>query len=225
MTARLKPGAPVDSFKQKIVETIDKEDLGFFREIIDQLRTEHAVSTGEAAAALAYLAQKDRPLRGAARGLESDRKKPAGASGSADAARRPNAEGGRPAAADRPRRRTEEGMVCYRMEIGRNQGIRYKDIVGAIANESGIDAEFIGRIELRDDHSFVDLPKGMPREIYKHLQQVRVRNHDMRLRRIDDDRPAREARRPHGKRHGDSRGKGGPPRGPRPARRPHSQNR
>lgn len=116
-------------------------------------------------------------------------------------------------------------MVCYRMEIGRNQGIRYKDIVGAIANESGIDAEFIGRIELRDDHSFVDLPKGMPREIYKHLQQVRVRNHDMRLRRIDDDRPAREARRPHGKRHGDSRGKGGPPRGPRPARRPHSQNR
>ncbi|HVF16351.1 MAG TPA: DbpA RNA binding domain-containing protein, partial [Steroidobacteraceae bacterium] len=47
-------------------------------------------------------------------------------------------------------------------------------IVGAIANETGIEGKFIGRVVINEDHSFVDLPEGMPKEVFRSLQKVRV---------------------------------------------------
>ena len=64
-------------------------------------------------------------------------------------------------------------MVRYRIEVGRNQGITAKNIVGAIANEADIEARYIGRIDLYDDFSTIDLPEGMPRELLQHLRKVR----------------------------------------------------
>ena len=46
--------------------------------------------------------------------------------------------------------------------------------MGAIANEGGIDSEFIGRINIFDTFSTVDLPEGMPREIIRSLKKIRV---------------------------------------------------
>ena len=48
------------------------------------------------------------------------------------------------------------------------------NIVGAIANEAGIDAAHIGRIEIFDSHSIVGLPDGMPRDIYERLRKAWV---------------------------------------------------
>ena len=55
------------------------------------------------------------------------------------------------------------------------------NIVGAIANEAEIDAEYIGRIEIYDDHSTVDLPEGMPKEIFKHLKSVWVSGQKLQI--------------------------------------------
>jgi hypothetical protein len=53
-------------------------------------------------------------------------------------------------------------MVRYRIDVGRDHGVQVKDIVGAIANEAGIESRFIGRIALYDESSTVELPAGMP---------------------------------------------------------------
>ena len=65
-------------------------------------------------------------------------------------------------------------MITYRIEVGRNDEVSPKNIVGAIANEADIDAQYIGHIKLHDDHSTVDLPEGMPKELFDHLYKVRV---------------------------------------------------
>ena len=59
------------------------------------------------------------------------------------------------------------------------------NIVGAIANEAQMDSQHIGRIEIFDDHSLVDLPEGMPKELYRELQKVWVAGQQLRLSRID----------------------------------------
>lgn len=57
------------------------------------------------------------------------------------------------------------------------------DIVGAIANEAGIESNYIGRIQLFDGHSTVDLPAGMPKEVFEHLKKVRIRNQALDIER------------------------------------------
>jgi ATP-dependent RNA helicase DeaD len=57
----------------------------------------------------------------------------------------------------------EAGMDRYRIEVGHAHGVKPANIVGAIANEAGIDSRDMGRITINDDHSLIDLPKGMPR--------------------------------------------------------------
>lgn len=77
-------------------------------------------------------------------------------------------------------------MVTYRMEAGKNDGVMPKDIVGAIASESGIDGKNIGRIMLYDDFSTVELPEGMPNDIFQHLKhKVRVKQRPMKLSVLD----------------------------------------
>ena len=55
------------------------------------------------------------------------------------------------------------------------------NIVGAIANEAGLEGKFIGRVVIREDHSFVDLPGGMPKEIFRALQKVRVGGQQLQI--------------------------------------------
>jgi ATP-dependent RNA helicase DeaD len=80
--------------------------------------------------------------------------------------------------------RHEIGMVPYRIEVGRNDGVTPREIVGAIANEAGLEGRYIGRIDIRDDHCVVDLPEGMPKEIHRHLQTVFVCGKPLRLHQL-----------------------------------------
>ncbi|HEU0306497.1 MAG TPA: DEAD/DEAH box helicase [Lysobacter sp.] len=107
----------------------------------------------------------------------------------------------------REHRAPETGMETFRIEVGHRHGVKPGNIVGAIANEAELESRYIGRIDIRDDFSLIDLPEGMPREIMEHLKRVRVAGQPLRISRPGegDDRPHR-----HG--NGDSR----PPRGPRP---------
>ena len=81
----------------------------------------------------------------------------------------------------------------YRIEAGRDHGAQAKDIVGALANEAGLDREHIGRIELNGDHSIVGLPPGMPKDIYQLLQKVRVKGQPMQLSRTGNAEGNRDA--------------------------------
>ena len=104
----------------------------------------------------------------------------------------------------KPRKTRREDNIAlekYRIEAGHDHGVQPKDIVGALANEAGIDREYIGRIELNDDHSLVGLPPGMPKDIFQLLQKVRVKGQPMRLSRVqagnsDQPRPTKQAANP-----------------------------
>ena len=141
-----------------------------------------------------------------------------------DAPREGFREGPRP-----PRREGgRSDLVRHRIEVGHRDGVTPREIVGAIANESGLEGRFIGQIDIQDDHSIVDLPAGMPQEIMSHLKRVFVRGQALRIsvldgprgaggppRRDDDRGPPRQDddRGPRPPRFG---GNDGAPRGPRP---------
>jgi ATP-dependent RNA helicase DeaD len=79
----------------------------------------------------------------------------------------------------------EVGMERFRLEVGNVHGVKPGNIVGAIANEADIDSEYIGRIEIHDDYSTVDLPEGMPKELFKHLKTVWVSGQRLQISRLD----------------------------------------
>jgi ATP-dependent RNA helicase DeaD len=72
-------------------------------------------------------------------------------------------------------------MERYRIEVGRCHGIKAGNIVGAISNEAGLDSKYIGNIAINHEHSFVDLPFGMPDEIFKLLKKTWVRSQKMAI--------------------------------------------
>ncbi|MEP6938272.1 MAG: DEAD/DEAH box helicase [Rudaea sp.] len=80
-------------------------------------------------------------------------------------------------------RAPEHGMETYRVEVGHVHGVKPGNIVGAIANEAGLDSKHIGRIEIGEDHSFIDLPEGMPSELLGHLKKVWVAGQRLRIQR------------------------------------------
>jgi ATP-dependent RNA helicase DeaD len=67
--------------------------------------------------------------------------------------------------------------------VGLEHGVKANNIVGAIANEAKIEGKRIGRVVIRDDHSFVDLPVDMPKEVFRQLQKVRVGGQQMQISR------------------------------------------
>jgi ATP-dependent RNA helicase DeaD len=80
-------------------------------------------------------------------------------------------------------REVDATLETYRVEVGAQHGIKPGNIVGAIANETGIEGKFIGRVVINEDHSFVDLPEGMPKEVFRSLQKVRVGGQPLQISR------------------------------------------
>ena len=105
-------------------------------------------------------------------------------------------------------------MVRYRIDVGREHGVEVRDIVGAIANEAGIESRFIGRIRLYDDGCTVELPSGMPKEVANLLKRLRIRGTPANLR---PDGPGAGAGGFGGDRFGSDRAGFGAERGPRGA--------
>ena len=86
----------------------------------------------------------------------------------------------------RRERRDVGDMDLYRIEVGRNDGIEVRHIVGAIANEGDISSRYIGNIKLFDDHSMIELPKGMPKEMLQHFVKTRVLNKQMNMQFVSE---------------------------------------
>jgi ATP-dependent RNA helicase DeaD len=75
-------------------------------------------------------------------------------------------------------------MERFRIEVGWRDRVKPGNIVGAIANEAGITGRSIGRIRIFDAHSTVDLPKGMPEEVFSDLQRLKVMNRELQISRL-----------------------------------------
>ncbi|MGK9173160.1 DEAD/DEAH family ATP-dependent RNA helicase [Yokenella regensburgei] len=115
---------------------------------------------------------------------------------------------------DRPRRERRDAgeMELYRIEVGRDDGVEVRHIVGAIANEGDISSRYIGNIKLFGTHSTIELPKGMPGEVLQHFTRTRILNKPMNMQLLGDAQPRTDRggeRRGGGERREGGRGFGG----------------
>ncbi len=95
---------------------------------------------------------------------------------------------------DRPRRERRDAgeMELYRIEVGRDDGVEVRHIVGAIANEGDISSRYIGNIKLFGTHSTIELPKGMPGEVLQHFTRTRILNKPMNMQLLGDAQPRQD---------------------------------
>lgn len=189
----------ITRFKQRISETLENEKLEFFSKLIVEYQAEHEVSLENVAAALAHLSQGDNPLLLQAKpsmkseSFHDDEQPGRNRRDRQDRNDRGNRggrdnrgeQGSRPFRKDGP---PEKGMERFRIEVGNEHGVKPGNIVGAIANEAGMDGEHIGRINIQDDFSLIDLPEGMPKDIFNDLKRVRVAGQKLNISRLERER-------------------------------------
>ena len=186
----------IEKFKQSISDALATEDFGLFPQMIEEFQQEHNVPAIEIAAALAKMLQGDTPLllqnkpqknvkENWDRQDSSSRKRPE--RGERDRGPRSD-RGPRQERSDRSARKdapVEDGMDRYRIEVGHNHDVMPGNIVGAIANEVDIDSKFIGRINIHDEYSLVDLPAKIPSEMLEDLKKVWVAGQQLRISLFD----------------------------------------
>ncbi len=101
---------------------------------------------------------------------------------------------GKPAGARRERSSApSEGMTRYRVSVGHKDGVKPGQLVGALANEGGIEGARIGRIDIRNAFSVVELPSGLPSTILAKMARARVAGRPLEI--SEDRAPERAPRR------------------------------
>ncbi|MPY09908.1 DEAD/DEAH box helicase [Arthrobacter sp. KR32] len=152
----------LSKFADKITQTLAGKDVALFRDLIATYEREHDVPATELAAALAVMAQNGQPIL-----VQDIPVAPAG--------QRERAEGRKDAFGSRgPTRTLTEGNATYRIAVGRRQRVMPGSIVGAIANEGGISSSQIGGIDIRADHSLVELPADLSTDQLRALSRTRI---------------------------------------------------
>jgi ATP-dependent RNA helicase DeaD len=193
----------VTKFKQKVLAAIERGVPDNYRVIVEELVQETDIDLTDLAAALVSLAQGKAPLllgekREHAEPIPgANQATPRGGPPARERGRHPRA--GRVAADGerRPRSGRFAPQELYRLEVGRAHGVQAGNIVGAIANEAGLDGSEINGIKVRDDHTLVRLPAGMPPEVLQRLAQVKVRGRSLAITLLKGERsrpPGRKAR-------------------------------
>jgi ATP-dependent RNA helicase DeaD len=166
----------ISGFKQKISDSLAAGDLAFMQSLIEQYQQEHDVPALDIAAALAKISlgdkaflltpEKSNPPR------KTDEEKP----------RTDSPEGRRRKAPSR----SDADMEWFRIAVGHAHGVEPRNIVGAIANEAGLDAQHIGRVNIDQEFSLVELPTGMPNAVFRSLKKVWVCGRTLNILRMDE---------------------------------------
>ena len=155
----------LEKLGDSIAELKADKDLMAFESLVEQLTEQSGVSLTQTAAALLMLKEgkrlisKDKPIK----------EKP------------PREKREKRERRDNTLAEPEEGMKRYRIAVGYDDDVKPGNIVGAIANEAGIDSQYIGQIKIFNGFSLVDLPDGMPAEVFDHLKKVQVCGRSMRI--------------------------------------------
>ncbi len=159
----------IADFKQKISDTLAGGEMAFMQNLVEQYRNEHDVPALDIAAALAKMSIGDKPLL-----LSPDKERPPRRSDDVPPKRGKKRR-------DKSSTEPDSDKERYRIEVGHEHGVKPGNIVGAIANEAGLAGEHIGHISIEKNYSLVDLPVGMPKDIFMDLKKVRVCGRPMKI--------------------------------------------
>ncbi|ALD15312.1 cold-shock DEAD box protein A-like protein [Buchnera aphidicola (Aphis glycines)] len=164
----------LQQFAKKVQQQLESKDLNEYVSLLDKLYFPDDLDIKTLAAALLKMAQGGRPLI-----IKKDLLK------------RPNKEGfyknhykQEENRNTRHRRDRNEikNIDLYRIEVGRNDGIEVRHIVGAIANEGNINSRNIGNIKLFSSYSIVELPLGLSKELLQKLMKTRILNKPINIK-------------------------------------------
>ncbi|MGU9956876.1 MAG: DEAD/DEAH box helicase [Arenicellales bacterium WSBS_2016_MAG_OTU3] len=213
----------IAAFKQKISDTRGTEELGMFFQLVEQYQQENNVPALEIASALACMAQGRTPLLLQNRPQPQPKFSDDGGSGSSrrdtDSYRERRGERGKEGRKGRASGRIappDEGMERFRIEVGKAHDVKPANIVGAIANEAGVEGQNIRQISIFEDYSLVDLPTGMPKNIFNDVKKIWVCgqrlniSHFSKERKKDDSRNRSELKlkgKPKPRKKGDDKGR------------------
>jgi ATP-dependent RNA helicase DeaD len=159
----------VARFRQRITEALAAGQGEPFLSLVEEFEREHDVPAIEIAAALAGLLQGGSPLL-----LKEKSERPA-------ASQEDRGEETGRRAAPAQERLAEEDTETFRIEVGYVHGVKPGNIVGAIANVAGLEGRQIGHVDIREDHTFVGLPRGMPDAVMTELAKTRVAGQMLRI--------------------------------------------
>jgi ATP-dependent RNA helicase DeaD len=182
----------VSRFLQRITDARELEGLEAFQALVERYEREHDVPALEIAAALARLLQGDTPLllQPELRAPREERPERAERRERPERFERFDHGGTSEAGEARPRAASRApaggAMTVYRVEVGRVHGVEVRNLVGAIANEGGLENRSIGNIAIRHDHSLVELPAGLPQGVLAKLARVHVLGQKLQLRAVDE---------------------------------------
>ncbi len=175
-------------FSTSITETLSAGGLELFQQLVQEYERTHDVPAAEIAAALASMAQGDRPLL-----LEPE-----------PAPENPRRNGDKRSGFEP----TGTDTAVFRVEVGRRNRVTPSALVGALANEGGLTSKRIGHIDIRDEHTLVELPAEMPEDILRKLRKTQVAGRGLRISRAEGEvlerggrsrRPGRDKPKPHRK--------------------------
>ncbi len=164
----------IEQFMRLLRDTAVNQDLDFYYRLVSRIENEQEMSVTDIAAALTFLSQRERPFIVKEIKVPVAKKRP-------DSRTEPRGGRGRKGQGKPEQGGDDLPRTRYRIEVGRQHGATPREIVGAIANEAGVEGKHIGYIGIHDTHSTVDLPEGMPKEIEKHLQKVIVCGQRLRI--------------------------------------------
>lgn len=203
----------VNRFKNQLVKacsenSVPNAQFTMFEKLIEECMTEHSIPPAKVATALAMIIQGDKPFltedsnkgtrrrdvfaddngRGETRRGDSRDSRGPRESFDREAPGRDRNRTARPAIAGAVQ---SNEMERFRVEVGRAHGVRPGNLVGAIANEAGLESANIGQIAIFDEYSTVDLPAGMPREVFKVLGRAWVVGRQLRISKLSENATAR----------------------------------
>jgi ATP-dependent RNA helicase DeaD len=185
----------VAKFTESITEALASEQIGFFRDLVTGYEQDHDVPASDVAAALAVLVQDGHPLLmeqepapAPTRAFDGAKSKKHGAWDQEKGHRKGHSDDSRPRREPR-RGRSDVAMSTYSIAVGKRHKVEPRQIVGAIANEGGLQREDFGHIDIRGDHSLVELPAELSAQTWAALERTRISGKLIDLRR--DDAPSR----------------------------------
>ncbi len=162
-----------DKFKKRLQKTLAAENLQQQRELIQRIVSELNVDLLDCAAALVYLSQ-------------------------------PNLYQAKPAVAagteyfdfEIPPYTAKKRTVRYRLEVGSRHQVKADEIKDLLVEESGVDRNRIGRVDIRHDHTIVELPDGMPGDIFQLLGELQIHQQQLNIKRLKAQRKFRRSHKP-----------------------------
>jgi len=170
----------LERFAKKVQEQLESRDLDEYVLLLDKLYSPDDLDIKTFAAALLKMAQGERPLIVKKDALQ----RPYRDFAFKDDRRR---EGyNRNNIRNRRERRELKDIDLYRIEVGRNDGIEVRHIVGAVANEAHINSRNIGNIKLFSTYSTIELPKGLSKDILQQLTKTKILNKKINIKLLRD---------------------------------------